>query len=99
MGDKVRRVWDEPPAPANLNEPPGGEPLRRVAVALILNLKREIDRFLARWPAPEARESILPEVTWSQLERQLADLAGALHRQACHHIAQVGIRVVAIHSR
>ena len=76
MGDKVRRVWDEPPAPANLNEPPGGEPLRRVAVALILNLKREIDRFLARWPAPEARESILPEVTWSQLERQLADLAG-----------------------
>ena len=31
--------------------------------------------------------------------QQLADLAGALHRQACHHIAQVGIRVVAIHSR
>ncbi len=31
--------------------------------------------------------------------QKLANLAGALYGQACHHIAQVGIRVVAIHSR
>lgn len=33
------------------------------------------------------------------VRQQLADLAYALHGQACHHIAQVGIGVMPIHSR
>jgi hypothetical protein len=33
------------------------------------------------------------------MRQQLADLAGALHGQACHHIAQVGVGVMPVHAR
>ena len=31
--------------------------------------------------------------------QQILNAVGALHGQACHHIAQVGIRVMPVHAR
>ena len=33
------------------------------------------------------------------MRQQLADLAGALHGQTCHHIAQIGVGVMPVHAR
>ena len=33
------------------------------------------------------------------VRQQLADLTGAVHGQACHHIAQIGVGIVPVHAR
>lgn len=47
----------------------------RAVIGKALRLRREIDDFEARWPDGAEREDILPTFTWTQLERQLVDLA------------------------
>ena len=47
----------------------------RAVVGKALRLRREIDDFEARWPALAKREELLPGFSWTQLERQLVDLA------------------------
>lgn len=47
----------------------------RAVIGRALRLKREIDDFEARWPALARREELLPGFSWTQLERQLVDLA------------------------
>ena len=47
----------------------------RAVIGKALRLRREIDDFEARWPTTASREETLPTLTWTQLERQLVDLA------------------------
>jgi hypothetical protein len=47
----------------------------RAVIGKALRLRREIDDFEARWPTTATREETLPTFTWTQLERQLTDLA------------------------
>lgn len=47
----------------------------RVAVGRAVRLRREIDDFETRWPAPSLAEESTPTFSWMQLERQLVDLA------------------------
>lgn len=47
----------------------------RAVVGRALRLRREIDDFEARWPAPTKREELIPSFSWTQLERQLVDLS------------------------
>ena len=47
----------------------------RAVVGKALRLRREIDEFETRWPALAKREELLPGFSWTQLERQLVDLA------------------------
>ncbi|MFD3263656.1 hypothetical protein [Phenylobacterium ferrooxidans] len=49
---------------------------QRAAVNRVMRLRQEVQVFEARWPALEDEASPTPSFTWSQLERQLADLAG-----------------------
>ena len=49
---------------------------QRAAVNQVMRLRREVEAFEARWPATEDEALTAPAFTWTQLERQLADLAG-----------------------
>ena len=49
---------------------------QRAAVNRVMRLRQEVQAFEARWPELEGEAPPTPEFTWSQLERQLADLAG-----------------------
>lgn len=54
-----------------------GEQLRaRAALGRVLAMRREVEAFEHRWPEPASDDSLIPAVSWGQLERQLADLAG-----------------------
>lgn len=48
---------------------------QRAAVNRVMRLRQEVAAFQARWPATPG-EAPGPGFTWTQLERQLADLAG-----------------------
>ena len=47
----------------------------RAVMGRAMRLRREIDEFEARWPTPAVGEETLPPLSWTQLERQLVDLA------------------------
>ena len=47
----------------------------RAVIGKALRLRREIDDFEARWPSLAKREELLPNFSWTQLERQLVDLS------------------------
>lgn len=47
----------------------------RQMIGRALRLRREIDEFEARWPTSPRREELIPSFSWTQLERQLVDLA------------------------
>lgn len=47
----------------------------RAVIGRALRLRREIDDFEARWSATPAKEEKIPAFSWTQLERQLVDLA------------------------
>jgi hypothetical protein len=53
----------------------------RAVIGRALRLRREIDDFEARWPAPVERDESIPTFSWAQLERQLVDLS-ATQQQA-----------------
>lgn len=48
---------------------------RANAVRQAMNLRKEVEAFERRWPQPPPRDALAPQFTWSQLERQLSDLA------------------------
>ena len=48
---------------------------RRTAISQALRLRCEIETFQKAWPAPQSPQRPMPEFTWEQLERQLADLS------------------------
>ena len=75
MGDWVRNLPGEPPKAANHNAVGDARLERRSAVSQAINLRREVERFEARWPKPTPGETEISGITWAQLERQLADLA------------------------
>jgi hypothetical protein len=45
------------------------------AIQEALLLQKEVQSFLERWPAPPRQDDHLPQISWAQLERQIADLA------------------------
>ena len=47
----------------------------RGVIGRALGLRGEIDHCEARWPVEGKREETLPSFSWTQLERQLVDLA------------------------
>ena len=47
----------------------------RAVIGKALRLRREIDDFEAKWPALGRAQETLPGFSWTQLERQLVDLA------------------------
>jgi hypothetical protein len=47
----------------------------RAAVGRAVRLRREIDDFETRWPKADPSEEPTPTFSWTQLERQLVDLA------------------------
>ncbi len=49
---------------------------QRAAVNRVTRLHQEVEAFQARWPATPTEAAPGPAFTWTQLERQLADLAG-----------------------
>lgn len=75
MGDWIRNLIGDPPEAANLNAPDWVEMERRATVRRALDLRREVQAFEARWSEPAPDAALAPAFTWSQLERQLADLA------------------------
>ena len=75
MGDWARHLPHEPPQAANFNAADWVENAKRTAVRQALSLRQEVDRFETRWPIPAGDETLVPAITWGQLERQLADLA------------------------
>lgn len=70
MGDWVRNLLDVDP-----EELQRADQDRRATVLRAMSLRKEVETFELRWPAPTAEEPRVPAFSWSQLERQLADLA------------------------
>jgi hypothetical protein len=51
------------------------EPATRDLICSALQLRREVESFLTRWPETAPPSGPLPSISWRQLERQLCDLA------------------------
>ncbi|WP_340647092.1 hypothetical protein [Phenylobacterium sp.] len=49
---------------------------QRAAVNRVMRLRGEVEAFQARWSETPVEDPPAPGFTWTQLERQLADLAG-----------------------
>lgn len=74
MGDWLRELAD---ARLSLVDP-GTDPgtaRQRGAVRQAMRLRREAEAFERRWPRAQISEPMIPAVSWTQLERQLMDLA------------------------
>lgn len=74
MGDWLRELADARGTVVDLY-PGRTTDNRRQAVGQALRMRNEAAAFERRWPTPPAHEDLVPSFTWSQLERQLADLA------------------------
>ena len=74
MGDWLRELADARVTTADL-EPDRETTNRRAAVGQAMRVRGEVEAFERRWPSPHNSEPVVPTFTWSQLERQLADLA------------------------
>lgn len=71
MGDWLREISD---AKVVELHPDRRLASRREAVGQAMRVRSEVAAFERRWPAAPLSEAV-PTFTWSQLERQLADLA------------------------
>lgn len=71
MDDWVRNLLDVDPLALGQMDQDHQSALRRA-----LALRQEVEAFERRWSAPPMDEVPMPTFSWSQLERQLADLAG-----------------------
>lgn len=74
MGDWLNELADARLTAAD----PGTDPAtarRREAMRQALKAQQEAQAFARRWPQPNTPEPMFPAVSWTQLERQLADLA------------------------
>lgn len=74
MGDWLRELADARASVTDLGPDPAGA-RRREAVRRALKAQQEAEAFARRWPAAAGPEPMIPQVSWAQLERQLADLA------------------------
>lgn len=74
MGDWVKSLLDDIPQPANYNGTDWGEREKRSTVRRAIALRHEVETFEARWPPQGPGEALVPAFSWTQLERQLADL-------------------------
>ncbi len=74
MGDWLRELADARASVVDLH-PDRKTMDSRVAVGRAIRVRDEVAAFESRWPAPPQPDAMLPGFTWSQLERQLADLA------------------------
>ncbi|MDP3854575.1 hypothetical protein [Phenylobacterium sp.] len=54
----------------------------RAAVSRVLRLRQEVAAFERRWPEPRTEQPMAPAFSWTQLERQLADLVDTPAKQA-----------------
>jgi hypothetical protein len=71
MGDWIKELLAESTAQADLQMQE-----RRAVMARAIRLKQEVEAFESRWPTSDTtQEPMVPAFSWSQLERQLADLA------------------------
>ena len=71
MGDWLRELTDAKVVALHPERQPDG---RRAAVGQAMRVRNEVAAFERRWPTPQQGEAV-PAFTWTQLERQLADLA------------------------
>jgi hypothetical protein len=55
------------------------------AIVQALNLREDISRFQNAWPTPNAVDEPMPNFTWGQLERQLANLAATRQSAVMTH--------------
>ena len=74
MGDWLRELADARVTTADLG-PCRETTNRRAAVGQAMRVRGEVEAFERRWPNPQDCDPVVPTFTWSQLERQLADLA------------------------
>lgn len=72
MGDWLRELADSRVTAADEMQCEAAP--RRAAVQRALQLRQEAEAFERRWPTPRVAQTMLPQVSWDQLERQLADL-------------------------
>ncbi|WP_293404880.1 hypothetical protein [Phenylobacterium sp.] len=91
MGDWLRELADARGAVVDLH--PTRETMsRRAAVGRAMRARDEAAAFERRWPAPPSHEDLAPSFTWSQLERQLADLADSPMKAAMARDLISGLR-------
>ncbi len=74
MGDWLRELADARVSVVDLH-PDRSTMNRRAAVGQAIRVREDVAAFERRWPSPPALDDQVPAFTWSQLERQLADLA------------------------
>ena len=74
MGDWLRELADARVSVVDLH-PDRGTMNRRAAVGQAIRVREDVAAFERRWPNPPKPDAQVPAFTWSQLERQLADLA------------------------
>lgn len=74
MGDWLRELADARVSVVDLH-PDRTTMNRRAAVGQAIRVREDVAAFERRWPSPPAQDDKVPAFTWSQLERQLADLA------------------------
>jgi hypothetical protein len=65
---------------------------QRKTVRQAICLKQESDPFRQIWPEPPEPERAMPQFTWEQLERQLADLCGSPDKAALTPALVSGMR-------
>ena len=74
MGDWLRELADARVSVVDLH-PDRRTMNRRAAVGQAVRVRDEVAAFERRWPTSPDQDAQVPTFTWSQLERQLADLA------------------------
>ena len=91
MGDWLRELADARGTVVDLH--PTRETMnRRAAVGRAARVREEAAAFERRWPAPPSHEDSVPSFTWSQLERQLADLVDSPMKAAMARDLISGLR-------
>lgn len=92
MGEWLKELAD---ARAERIDPQTDLDGRRAIVARAAKLSREVTSFQSRWPEPTGEQQMVPQVSWMQLERQLADLADTPVKQAMARDLVSGTRKMA----
>ena len=91
MGDWLRELADARGTVVDLH--PNRKTMdQRAAVSRAMRVRNEVAAFERRWPAPPSHEDSVPSFTWSQLERQLADLADSPMKAAMARDLISGLR-------
>jgi len=81
MGELLRELAEVRAIRTGLAADPD-QAIRRTDVERALRLHREVEAFERRWPEYRTDQPMVPGFSWSQLERQLADLVDTPAKQA-----------------